>query len=817
LEIKLEKLSERILKESEMNQSIIREAEGQEVLYGSEVCLMHYDSRSFIKANNDCAQTNKIGYDCQLSNWYAISMIFKILPRYKSRQDGEIIQYNDNLIFQNIKYNTYLSFTSDIKLPHDREYEKEEANPFRVEQNVLDRYFNRNKVYLSQEPETAWRIVLFRKVGLPVSSVMGNDLIQLKHTEREGYLSAGLRYESNQCEAYIRNYEGEFKIEEDSVSNIWEIEHVCLDERGREFKMEENSTEDDMNYVKISTQFRLRHFLTGKLLQRSQINAVTDEVILAPIQQETQTVQSKLTQYSSSISCMPILKNITTIKINSSYYLLLDATLLDHANAKYLKADPDKLLGRESLMGRLKDMDAETAQFFSPLSDKDIGEERHKVIANFEFSTQDAFIIERIDADRHKDVLFVRSCLPFMKQLAHIMKGGNAKLLKSEVYFKMEEILCEICAFLFDLSRNADFQISNMSGDPLQKRQQILKDMKIIDILIDTLYFPFKSKMFDLNNIQSSEPITILLTNVYSTLRYTIQEYRPNELQASQWLSLIMEQSLKTREYNDIQSGRTLTELIDNNKRILESRIKADTISQFIRNLVDNERDSKSINILRAICICDGKPMIKNQKEISEQLLRTPSHAKELIFPLRRFGNKIEVQVLDINHKWFEINDFNQNTGTTEVGKAFKYFISSINLFADLCMDRNYLAVEVLQKVYPMDYCFDICIDTQNPFELRSAFCRLVEHLWVRVHPYVVLNLPEYTKVMSDEELLSDEVDKYIVSSSEDTTKFDLFKKFCIKYLDSAFEGPNITCEENNEQNGLSLSTLYLTEYLNLT
>jgi len=62
---------------------------------------MHQDSQTFIKAKNDCAQTNKIGYDCELSDWFSNSMTFRIQPKYKSRQDGEKVQYRDNVLLFN--------------------------------------------------------------------------------------------------------------------------------------------------------------------------------------------------------------------------------------------------------------------------------------------------------------------------------------------------------------------------------------------------------------------------------------------------------------------------------------------------------------------------------------------------------------------------------------------------------------------------------------------------------------------------------------------------------------------------------------------
>ena len=49
---------------------------------------------------------------------------------------------------------------------------------------------------------------------------------------------------------------------------------------------------------------------------------------------------------------------------------------------------------------------------------------------------------------------------------------------------------------------------------------------------------------------------------------------------------MVMSQALKTRKFNDIQAGVTFQELIDNNERILESRIEKETIQKFIKFLV---------------------------------------------------------------------------------------------------------------------------------------------------------------------------------------------------------------------------------------
>lgn len=205
--------------------------------------------------------------------------------------------------------------------------------------------------------------------------------------------------------------------------------------------------------------------------------------------------------------------------------------------------------------------------------------------------------------------------------MTQILRYKNTEALTSDFYIRVENTLTEICFFLYDIKRNNDVNIFEQEDDPIPNRQKIVKDMKLIDTLLDIIYLPFKSQMFNLKKIQSGQMICQMLRLCYTTIRLSIKEYRPSELYCSQWLNLVMQQSLETNQDNDILAGTTLLELIDNNRRILESRIEDSTIHRFIDFLVSDIQQAQYVNIVRAMCICNEEPMIKNQKKVSKFLL----------------------------------------------------------------------------------------------------------------------------------------------------------------------------------------------------
>ena len=60
-----------------------------------------------------------------------------------------------------------------------------------------------------------------------------------------------------------------------------------------------------------------------------------------------------------------------------------------------------------------------------------------------------------------------------------------------------------------------------------------MKDMKVLEILCDILYYTFQKNMFKLNMIYGYMFLQKILQLSYRLIKHSIREYRPNELYAS--------------------------------------------------------------------------------------------------------------------------------------------------------------------------------------------------------------------------------------------------------------------------------------------
>ena len=87
---------------------MLERRKGEFVTYGSEIQLYHEDSHMYLCGKKTCADIEKTCNKVELVEKLSAAIYFKILPRYKYRQEGEKIKYGDQIIFLNTKLNLYL-------------------------------------------------------------------------------------------------------------------------------------------------------------------------------------------------------------------------------------------------------------------------------------------------------------------------------------------------------------------------------------------------------------------------------------------------------------------------------------------------------------------------------------------------------------------------------------------------------------------------------------------------------------------------------------------------------------------------------------
>lgn len=767
--------------EKSRNEKLIEDTIGTPVTFGAEIQLMHADSKAFICGSQSCVQNLKVGYECKLSQWFSKRMIFKVLPKLKSRNEGEFIQFKDLLMFENLEIPSYLSFCFSKPVKYLQ------SNPIWASENPLRQIYNATNTdvfnyacYLSMVPQTSFTCVLHSPNRKKDKTLYGHNFIRIAHTEVGGFLGADIVYKTKsgedikQPQVYLGVEEGEHAPELTPCSSVWEIELLKIAESGQAILLRDNppfrdrfgeeEDEIDMEALedsKYSVPILLKHVVSNlRMESRPKIKDTMTEILESkniPLLEDFRNLNHNTTFILNENS-------ISNSKFHMYLFPLVKLNKFAQVEQTYFLADSDFKFLKFSKNHQYKRHDAIKSKRFErykykkhlePLEDKDISAIKHKTFFSYGVSSKDTFLISRLKQHEIDDILFVKSAVYHLNYLSEFfLKPYNSEAGRAPTdaeYNRVYKILNKLTQFVVEqetVTGRDSFDISE--GKPNQWRQHLMKDMGVIDLIMDIILFSMLNDYYNVDEINAYSPFSPVLRVGYLTLRKSIEEYRPNELYASQWLSVIIDQSLNFRGENGVEANRTLKELIDNNKTILTNRITDTVVDSCIASLRTRaERDDKYLEILRALCICNGTAIVQNQKKLTENIVKNdpkvPSQALLIPFQMND-DNDIEIFITGINvSEWVALEDFLANINTKYSG-FFRYMISMVSLLSDMCFDRNYTAIETLQEIYPINLCLTILMNEDCPFLMREVFGKLMSNLWINVSPFYKIQLPNPIK-----------------------------------------------------------------------
>ena len=328
--------------------------------------------------------------------------------------------------------------------------------------------------------------------------------------------------------------------------------------------------------------------------------------------------------------------------------------------------------------------------------------------------------IEKVGPAEQHDIYFIRA---FQKK-AIIAQNHVLMLRHKKVEYKymhiLNELLESLCKFLLD-----------DEGEVKPVRQMMVRDMGALDLVIAMLHYPLKIKK------AYERPLDMVLTLrntmelTYRALRLSIMEYRPNELYASQWLGLLIEDVFNDHSGVLEESSKTLKELYDNNKRVLETRIDMDTIFKFVFFLAENKQ-CKYFDFFDALIICNGSPIVGNQNRITRIILDDEILRNQLVVGL--YLTKIGGVSLTFGQSHYyagiTIESFHEVSQRVDKLATYKFVVGSLKLFSNLCLGNNRIAIEGFKSLYPLKHCVKIITNERLEFDIRSAFAELAHRLW---------------------------------------------------------------------------------------
>ncbi|XP_062837848.1 inositol 1,4,5-trisphosphate receptor type 2 isoform X3 [Anolis carolinensis] len=746
----LKKLQHAAELEQKQNESENKKLLGEIVKYSNVIQLLHIKSNKYLTVNKRLpALLEKNAMRVSLDAAGNEGSWFYIQPFWKLRSEGDNIVVGDKVVLMPVNAGQPLH-ASNIELLD---------NPGCKEVNAVN-------------CNTSWKITLFMKFSCYREDVLkGGDVVRLFHAEQEKFLTCD-EYQKKQ-HIFLRTTLRQSATSATSSKALWEIEVVHHDPcRG--------------GAGQWNSLFRFKHLATGNYLA-AELNPHYPDGSIGErsVQRDDELLTSKKKRQAGE----KIMFTLVSVPHGNDIASLfeLDATTLQRA---------DCLVPRNSYV-RLRHLCTNTWVTSSSIPiDKD--EERPVMLKIGTCQTKEdkeAFAIVSVPLSEVRDLDFANDA---NKVLASTVKKlENGSVTQNERRF-VTKLLEDLIFFVADVHNNGQEVLDVVVIKANRERQKLMREQNILAQIFGILKAPFKDKvgegaMLRLEDLgdQRYAPYKYMLRLCYRILRHSQQDYRKNQEYIAKNFCVMQSQI-----GYDILAEDTITALLHNNRKLLEKHITAKEIETFV-NLLRRNREPRFLDYLSDLCVSNTTAIPVTQELICKYML-SPGNADILIqtkLVSMQMENPLECSVLsddmDDEEVWLYWIDSNKEPhgkairhlaqeakeGTKTDLEVLTYYRYQLNLFARMCLDRQYLAINQISTQLSVDLILRCMSDESLPYDLRASFCRLMLHMHVDRDPQETVVPVKYARLWTE---IPTKITIHEYDSFTDSSRNDMKRKFAL-------------------------------------
>ncbi|KAI7798187.1 putative inositol 1, partial [Triplophysa rosa] len=711
----LQKLQHAANLEQKQNDAENKKVHGDVVKYGSVIQLLHMKSNKYLTVNKRLpALLEKNAMRVTLDGTGNEGSWLIIQPFWKLRADGDSVVVGDKVILNPVNAGQPLH-ASNYELPD---------HPGCKEINSVN-------------SNTSWKINLFMMFSDHKDEVLkGGDVVRLFHAEQEKFLTCD-DYKSK-LHVFLRTTLRQSAASATSSNALWEVEVVHHDPcRG--------------GAGHWNSLYRFKHLATGNYLAAEENPGYKED--------------SNEIEVDSS-----------HIKRNLGERIKYKLVAVPHGNdiASLFELDPTTLQKTDSFVPRnsyvrFRHLCTNT-WIQSTNIPIDIDEERPiRLMLGTCPAKEDkeAFAIVSVPVMEIRDLDFANDASLMLSTVVDKFNGGFLNPNDRRYAIKLME---DVVFFVVDQFNNGQPALDVTMNKANRERQKLMREQNILKQIFGIIKAPFKErgteppllKLEELSD-QKNAPYQYLLRLCYRVLRHSQDDYRKNQEHIAKQFGMMQSQI-----GYDILAEDTITALLHNNRKLLEKHITKTEVETFV-SLVRRNREPRFLDYLSDLCVSNSVAIAvtqelickcvldaKNQDILMKTERRPPKEGQHTSEYMEEFGEEDEVWLIwcdkanETHEKSIRQLAQEARQGNVHDENVLTYYRYQLKLFARMCFDRQYLAIDEISKQLDVELISLCMMDESLPFDLRASFCRLMLHAHVDRDPQELVTPIKFARLWTE-------------------------------------------------------------------